>query len=44
MANSVDFDQTEGAGWSRSTLFAYGILSETFVYKIHYENMPIQIH
>ena len=36
MANSVDPDQTapEGAAWSGSALFAYAILSETFVYEI----------
>ena len=34
MANSVDPDQTapSGAVWSGSALFAYAILSETFVY------------
>ena len=34
MVNSVDPDQTSGAVWSRSTLFAYAILSEGMVYKI----------
>ena len=33
MANSVDPDQTEGAVWSGSTLFAYAILS-LFAYAI----------
>ena len=36
MTNSVDPDQTapSGAVWSGSALFAYSILSETFVFKI----------
>ena len=36
MANSEDPDQTapSGAVWSGSALFAYAILSETFVYEI----------
>ena len=36
MANRVDPDQTAppGAVWSGSALFAYAILSETFVFKI----------
>ena len=35
MANSIDLDQTasEGAFQSESALFAYGILSEAFVYE-----------
>ena len=36
MANSEDPDQTapSGAVWSGSALFAYGILSETLVFRI----------
>ena len=36
MANSVEPDQTAplGADWSGSALFAYDILSETFLYEI----------
>ena len=35
MANSEDTDQTaSGAVWFGSALFAYGNLSETFMFKI----------
>ena len=34
MANSVDPDQTYGAVWSGSALFAYAILSNHLVFKI----------
>ena len=48
MANNVDPDQTapSGAVWFGSTLFAYAILSEAFVYKIfghlQYQWFPLQ--
>ena len=36
MTNSVDHDQIapSGAVWSGSALFAYGVLSETLLFKI----------
>ena len=34
MANSVDPDQTKGAVWPWSALFAYAILSDTLVFEI----------
>ena len=43
MVNSVDPDQTasSGAVGSGSALFAYAILSDTFVYKILWEYMYV---
>ena len=39
MANSEDPDQTAPSVWSRSALFAYGILWETLVFEI-LEHLP----